>query len=104
MAESDTSLLLNASNKYTVQVADDVESLWNDKSMKQMFERRYDYHVFDGAAYFFANLQRIRPPNFMPTPEDILRCRRKTTGIIEITFNYKGFTFKLLYVVFFFHD
>jgi GTPase SAR1 family protein len=95
LAESDTSLLLNASQKYTPQVADDVEALWNDKAMKQMFERRYDYHVFDGAQYFFANLERIRPPNFTPTAEDILRCRRKTTGIIEISFNYKGFTFKL---------
>lgn len=95
LTESDTSLLLTACNVYTQQVHDDVDSLWRDKALKQMFERRYDYHVFDGAQYFFANLDRLKPPNYVPTPEDILRCRRKTTGIIEIAFYYKGFTFKL---------
>lgn len=95
LADSDTALLLNASQKYTIDVAEDVEHLWADESVKEMFNNRYNFHVFDGAEYFFSNLERLRPPHYVPTSDDILRCRRKTTGIIEISFSYGGHEFKL---------
>jgi hypothetical protein len=35
---------------------------------------------------FFADLDRFFDPHYQPTDSDILRCRNKTTGIIETTF------------------
>jgi guanine nucleotide-binding protein subunit alpha len=35
---------------------------------------------------FFADLDRFFDPRYQPTDSDILRCRNKTTGIIETTF------------------
>ena len=40
-------------------------------------------------SYFFADLDRLFEPSFVPTQQDILRCRARTTGIIETTFDLK---------------
>jgi GTPase SAR1 family protein len=95
LVENDSSLLVTASSRYTVDVANDVAALWADKKVQEMFNRRYEFHVFDGAGYFFQDLERLRPPNYTPTFEDILRCRMKTVGIIEIGFQVGDTYFKL---------
>lgn len=40
----------------------------------------------ENIAYFFENLTRILQTNYVPTFEDSLRCRSRTTGIVEIRF------------------
>lgn len=35
---------------------------------------------------FFPDLDRLFDPGFIPTNQDILHCRGKTTGITETTF------------------
>lgn len=92
---NESGLIINASSRYTVDVANDVAALWADKKVQDMFNHRYDFHVFDGAGYFFQDLERLAPPNYMPTFEDILRCRMKTVGIIEIGFQVGDIYFKL---------
>lgn len=40
----------------------------------------------DSADYFFAEVQRISQPNYIPTDNDLIRCRVRTTGIVENRF------------------
>jgi guanine nucleotide-binding protein G(i) subunit alpha len=42
--------------------------------------------------FFFS---RIASPHYVPTQEDVLRTRVKTTGIIETQFTFKGLHFKM---------
>ncbi|KAL0484859.1 guanine nucleotide-binding protein G(o) subunit alpha [Acrasis kona] len=96
LADSDTSLLLSASLRYTESVANDIERLARDSTIRHEFKsKRYDYHVFEGATYFFEDLSKVRPPNYTPSFDDILHCRRKTTGIIEVEFTFENCQFKL---------
>ncbi|KAH7668240.1 CBN-GPA-3 protein, partial [Aphelenchoides avenae] len=44
---------------------------------------------------FFDNLDRISDPNYMPTDQDILYTRIKTTGIVEVGFVIKGVQFRV---------
>lgn len=37
--------------------------------------------------YFFTQLDRLFEPNYQPTPEDIVHCRVRTTGINETIFH-----------------
>lgn len=46
---------------------------------------------------FLDELPRISAPNFMPTEQDVLRTRVKTTGITEVLFELKGLTFRYKY-------
>jgi guanine nucleotide-binding protein G(i) subunit alpha len=39
-------------------------------------------------------LDRISQMNYIPTQQDVLRTRVKTTGIVETHFTFKGLHFK----------
>ena len=39
-------------------------------------------------------LDRLTQPGYVPTQQDVLRTRVKTTGIVEVHFNFKDLTFK----------
>lgn len=43
---------------------------------------------------FLDDLDRIGAKNYSPTEQDILRTRVKTTGIVEVHFNFKNLNFK----------
>ena len=44
---------------------------------------------------YFNCLDRMASPNYLPTDQDILRSRVKTTGITETTFKVGELTYKL---------
>ena len=47
--------------------------------------------------FFFSylnSLDRISQLNYIPTQQDVLRTRVKTTGIVETHFSFKGLHFK----------
>ena len=49
--------------------------------------------VADGS--FYSDLDAMFRPNWVPTAQDTLRLRAKTTGIIETRFQINDLTFKL---------
>jgi guanine nucleotide-binding protein G(i) subunit alpha len=77
--------LRTASKDYSLDMALAIEELWQEDAMQAVFETRYNYHVFDGAPHFFkhSDLKRFRPPDYIPEFNDVLFCRRKTTGVVE---------------------
>ncbi|KAI9454673.1 heterotrimeric G protein-like protein alpha subunit A [Lactarius psammicola] len=44
------------------------------------------FYLMDSAAYFFAEANRIAASNYLPSTEDVLRARSKTTAITETRF------------------
>jgi len=43
---------------------------------------------------FLDDLDRLGAKDYMPTEQDILRTRVKTTGIVEVHFHFKNLNFK----------
>ena len=43
---------------------------------------------------FLDDLDRLGQKDYMPTEQDILRTRVKTTGIVEVHFHFKNLNFK----------
>ncbi len=64
----------------------DMKALWADAGIQETFQRRAQFQLNDSAEYYFANLDRIGASSYVPTEQDVLRSRVKTTGIQEITF------------------
>uniref|UniRef100_A0A915DYU3 Uncharacterized protein n=1 Tax=Ditylenchus dipsaci TaxID=166011 RepID=A0A915DYU3_9BILA len=54
-----------------------------------------EYQLNDSAPYYLNSLDRISQPGYIPTQDDVLRTRVKTTGIIETHFTYKDLHFKM---------
>ncbi|KAL9642341.1 hypothetical protein ABK040_007339 [Willaertia magna] len=82
---------------YTDQVANDIESLWNEDKQVQdtFFTFRNECHVYDGANYFFKKLQEIKQASYLPSDEDLIHTRQKTLGIVEANFVHKGLKISL---------
>lgn len=73
-----------------------IKSLWEDPTVKEVFYRRRELQLNDNAEYFFENLERIADQTKNPTQQDILRLRKKTTGIREEVFEIKGVPFHMV--------
>eukprot|EP01128_Nolandella_sp_AFSM9_P004500 TRINITY_DN2027_c0_g2_i1.p1 TRINITY_DN2027_c0_g2~~TRINITY_DN2027_c0_g2_i1.p1 ORF type:complete len:345 (-),score=72.13 TRINITY_DN2027_c0_g2_i1:150-1184(-) len=71
-----------------------VESLkvvFTDPSVVDVLENHYSQlHVLDSARFFISELDRISSPTYLPSVDDLLRCRAKTTGIQELHLDIKG--------------
>jgi len=60
-----------------------LRGLWNDPGIKEAFERRSEFHLPDSMGYFYDHLDRIIVPDYVPTQQDILYCRKATKTIDE---------------------
>lgn len=78
------------------EVAYAVRELWNDSGVQNCFKMAGSaYHLNDSAKYYFDSLDRITQPGYMPTDQDILRSRVKTTGIVETSFVMNRNTYRM---------
>jgi guanine nucleotide-binding protein G(i) subunit alpha len=76
-------------------IADAVRGLWRDPGVKQAVARSNEFQLNDSAVYYFNAIDRMGGPGYLPTDQDILRSRVKTTGITETTFQIGELTYKL---------
>jgi len=72
-----------------------VKEFWKDASVQKCFKRQKDYHMSDSILYFLSHLDRINQHDYMPTEQDILRCRVPTTGVVEYSFNIQSHHFRI---------
>ncbi|KAI0249627.1 heterotrimeric G protein alpha subunit B [Lactifluus subvellereus] len=76
-------------------VADAVKGLWRDPGVREAVNRSREFQLNDSAVYYFASIDRMADPRYMPIDQDILRSRVKTTGITETAFKIGELTYKL---------
>lgn len=76
-------------------IADAIRGLWNDPGVREAVARSREFQLNDSAVYYFNAIDRMSTSNYMPTDQDILRSRVKTTGITETTFKVGELTYKL---------
>ena len=76
-------------------IADAVRGLWQDPGVREAVSRSREFQLNDSAVYYFNMIDRMAAPDYMPTDQDILRSRVKTTGITETTFKVGELTYKL---------
>ncbi|KAI9228044.1 MAG: putative Gpa2-guanine nucleotide-binding protein alpha-2 subunit [Piptocephalis tieghemiana] len=69
--------------------------LWKDHGVQSCLSRANECAINDSAEYFFHSLDRLFSPEYIPTDQDILRCRVKTTGITETLFHVGALTYRM---------
>ncbi|XP_077190316.1 guanine nucleotide-binding protein G(t) subunit alpha-2 [Paroedura picta] len=72
-----------------------IKRLWKDSGVQLCFDRAAEYQLNDSASYYLNELDRITTANYLPTEQDVLRSRVKTTGIIETRFSVKDLNFRM---------
>ncbi|XP_031498707.1 guanine nucleotide-binding protein alpha-2 subunit isoform X2 [Nymphaea colorata] len=74
----------------TKELAKEIETLWKDPAIQETYVRANELQVPDCTLYFMENLQRLSDADYVPTKEDVLYARVRTTGVVEIQFSPVG--------------
>ncbi|KAF8069835.1 heterotrimeric G-protein alpha subunit, GPA1-like protein [Lyophyllum atratum] len=76
-------------------IADAVRQLYRDPAVKAAIRRSREFQLNDNATYYFSAIDRIAAHNYLPTNQDILRSRVRTTGISKTTFRVQEQTYNV---------
>ena len=96
-----TSINQNTEQEITHELGKIMTRLWKDEGLQHCFSRSREYQLNDSAAYFLNDLNRISKSQYVPTEEDVLKTRVRTTGVVQTQFFYKGKYFLTLYLYFY---
>jgi GTPase SAR1 family protein len=80
----------------SAQIAKDIKTLWSDPGIKKTFARSAEFQLNDSAEYYFTEVDRLVATDYVPSVQDVLRSRAKTTGIIETEFTVAKTKFTLV--------
>ncbi|CAH8475240.1 unnamed protein product [Schistosoma turkestanicum] len=73
-----------------------LKRLWYDPGVQAAVNRSREFQLNDSASYFLDSLDRLSSHSYVPTQQDVLRTRVRTSGIAETHFSFKGLNFKML--------
>lgn len=76
-------------------VAGHIKKLWADEGIQHCYENRVLFQLPDSAEYFFGRLEDSCKEDYLPSEQDVLRSRVRTTGIVETEFVIDGNNFKM---------
>lgn len=69
--------------------------MWRDAGVQLIAKRGNEYALHDNMFYFFEDIDRLFKLDYVPTDQDILRCRLKTIGITESIFELRELTYRM---------
>jgi len=72
-----------------------IKILWKDAGIRNTYSNRNRFHLIDSTEYFFNKIDELGEENYLPNEQDVLRCRVRTTGIVENEFSVDGTTFRM---------
>lgn len=74
-----------------------IQALWADPGIRTAYEQKDKiFQLNDSACYFFDEIERFIQPNYVPSEQDILRSRVRTTGIEEAVFDFEDMSFRMV--------
>jgi len=74
----------------------ELKAVWGMPAIQECYARRSDLQLPSSADYIMANLDRYAALDFVPSPEDVLRGRARTTGIHELEFDIESMHFRMV--------
>jgi hypothetical protein len=80
------------------EIVYNISLLWNQRetAVMEAYRMRSHMQLIDSAGYLFDNIKRIGAADYVPSADDILRARLRTSGIVERTIPINGVDFKFL--------
>jgi len=88
-----------AATQLTEDIAKHVDPIWKSPGIQKAYEQRNRIQLPGGASvtnYYLENAVRFAREDFLPTDEDMLRAKQKTTGVLETSFDVGGTDFVMV--------
>ena len=70
----------------TEEMSYEIDRMWKDEGLQECYARRDEYWCLDAAVYYFENVIRLGEEDFVPSDEDMIMTRVRTTGIVVTEF------------------
>lgn len=88
---------IHSTDFWSSRIIDDIKHLWfAEPAVAKMFDMRAMIQLLDSTRYLCENVDRIGEADYVPTKDDILRARLRTSGIVEKVFRIHDVDFKFL--------
>jgi len=72
-----------------------IANLWADEGIQRTYANRAKFQLTDSSQYFFDKIKEVSAENYLPSQQDVLRSRVRTTGIVENEFEIDNNKFKM---------
>jgi len=85
-----------AATQLTEAIAKHIDPIWKSEAVQKSYEQRNRIQLPGGASatqYYLENAVRYARDDFIPTQDDMLRAKQKTTGVLETCFEVAGTEF-----------
>ncbi|KLU90042.1 guanine nucleotide-binding protein alpha-2 subunit [Magnaporthiopsis poae ATCC 64411] len=78
-----------------IEFLEPIKQLWVDQGVKKAIAKGNEFALHDNLDYFCEDLDRIWDKSYVPTDQDLLRSRLRTTGITETVFDLGQLTYRM---------
>lgn len=85
----------NADAIRCLQLADAIEVIWQSPTIQDVWRRRALRNINDAHATFLRDIKRIARPEYIPSEDDVLKARLRTTQVILERYNIEGTDFEV---------
>ncbi|KAH8824047.1 guanine nucleotide binding protein, alpha subunit [Flagelloscypha sp. PMI_526] len=79
----------NAAIEVVASCREDMKSLWEDTTIREMLSSRKSRPLEDSPGFFLADVERIACHSYQPSDDDIIRARLRTLGVQEYNFVFE---------------
>jgi len=79
----------------TPELAENIKKLWKDEGVQKTFEHSARYQLPDSCGYLMGRLDDLAAETYVPTEDDAMRARSRTTGIVHIEFELEDTAFSM---------
>ncbi|THG93841.1 hypothetical protein EW026_g7506 [Hermanssonia centrifuga] len=74
---------------FPLEYLDALKTLWEEANVQKAWERGNEAALPENLSYFFADLDRLFEPTYVPNEQDIVHTRARTIGITETIFHLR---------------
>jgi len=85
-----------AAQRLSPDLVEDVQLLWASDPIQEAYKRHSEFQLDSHADYYLENCERFAAAEYVPTNEDVLKVRQKTSGILETVFDTDGLQITLV--------
>jgi len=74
----------------TTALAKDIQHLWKTDAIQKAWQRRNEFWLLENADYYFENVMQFAEDEWVPSEEDVIMGRARTTGILQTKLTYEA--------------
>ena len=97
IAQTELNLIrsLDENEEINAVIGDAIKALWTDPGIQAVWERRNEFQIIESVQYYFNKIDKIKQDDYIPTQDDLLMARVRTSGIVTERYNIDKTIFEM---------